>query len=947
MLEVRLLGSFQIKCGRKPVEIASRPAQSLFAYLILNAGTAYRREKLAGQLWPDSEEESARDYLRHALWRIRRALQAASAASYLKANDLTLSFDASLPFWLDAAALQDLDSKSSPDQIAEVLNYYAGELLPGFYDEWVSLERERLQSVYEQQMVRLLQALERQKRWGDVLQWAEKWIALGQRPEAAYRSLMSAYAAQGDMSKAAAAFECCVKSLTDFGVEPSEQTRRLYEDLKKRKPLAPASPATSAPVPSPQSSASIPVPLTSFIGREKELAEIMRLVKSQRLVTLLGPGGVGKTRLAIEASNRLLTRFHDGVYWIDLVGLSEPSLVPQAVLQGTGVRELANRSPTDMLIDHFATSQNLLVIDNCEHLIAACIELASRVLSGCRHLHILATSREALGIFGETPWTVPSLSVPKMPRLPAVSRLAKAESVRLFMERVVSVQPHFALTEQNAPAVVQICKRLDGIPLAIELAAARARMMSVDEIAGRLDRSFDLLNAGNRSALPRHQTLRATIDWSHELLTEPERILFRRLAPFAGGFTLSAVEKVCDFPGLKQSHILGLLGRLVDKSLVGVDAKSKAGETHYRLLETLREYARERLMEAGEEQAGLDQHMAYFTQLAVEAESGLLGAEILAWVQRLEMEHENLLAAIDWSLRSSKAEFALRIVGCLLPWDAWHNSEGAELSLQVVQSPLTSRPTSLRAKALCTAAIMQLFQGNRQLVHSLLLEALEIAKQSGDKETYILALMILGQAAALESESRAARTYLEEAVNEARKFGAPSSAMIGFSMGSSLSFLGDVFMAQGDSERAQQAYEEGVLQLRAIHNKGLLAYPLRRLGVLALDRKQYDAAAAFYRESLLLNLEETDLRAVMACVAGFAAIATARGQSLVAARLYGAVEARLAKISASLLPTDQRVHDHNVAMLHTKLNQTSFKTAWAKGRAMTMQEAIDFALHSA
>src|SRR5512141_736288 len=235
MLEVRLLGTFDIKCGKKVVGLASRPAQSLFAFLVLNAGTAYRREKLAGQLWPESTEESARDYLRHALWRIRTALQAASAGSYLQSDDLTIAFNGASDYWLDAAALRDAKETGPVDQLAQALSGYAGELLPGFYDEWAVLEREHLQAVYERKVGCLLDLLNRASRWSEVLEWAEKWVASGQKPESAYRHLMSAYAAQGDMAKAAAAYERCVKSLAEFGVEPSERTRRFYEDLKAGK----------------------------------------------------------------------------------------------------------------------------------------------------------------------------------------------------------------------------------------------------------------------------------------------------------------------------------------------------------------------------------------------------------------------------------------------------------------------------------------------------------------------------------------------------------------------------------------------------------------------------------------------------------------------------------------------------------------------------------------
>src|SRR6266508_2425941 len=326
MLEVRLFGKFEVKYEGKSITISSRPAQSLFAYLILNAGTAHRREKLAGLLWPDSLEETARENLRHALWRLRKALESASSTHFLHADDVAISFKESSDYWLDAAELEKLSESASADELIAVLSEYQGELLPGFYDEWVALEREHLNSVFEHHMARLMSLLQNEHRWLDILDWGERWIKLGQKPEPAYRALMSAHAAKGEMSKVAATYERCVKSLKEFGVEPSEQTRALYEKLKAGKETfetGPAVPVREKRKEFPKSNR--PVPVTSFIGREKEVEEIAKLLGKNRLLTLTGSGGVGKTRLAIQSANRLISKFKDGVWWIDLASLSDPS----------------------------------------------------------------------------------------------------------------------------------------------------------------------------------------------------------------------------------------------------------------------------------------------------------------------------------------------------------------------------------------------------------------------------------------------------------------------------------------------------------------------------------------------------------------------------------------------------------------------------------------------
>src|SRR5215216_1546148 len=628
ILEVRLLGTFEVKHQGNDILISSRPAQSLFAYLILNAGTSYRREKLAGMLWPDSLEATARDNLRHALWRIRKALPASQKpkTDYLITDDLSIAFNASAEYWLDAAELEKLSEIASADELITVLSEYQGELLPGFYDEWVLLEREHLYSIFEHHMARLMSLLQDEKRWLDILDWGERWIKLGDKPEPAYRALMSAHAAKGDMSKVAATYERCVKSLREFGVEPSEQTKELYENLKSGKESPGTVSIRTKPV-AKEVSSNIPVPLTSFIGRQKELKEIAKLLSSSRLLTLTGPGGVGKTRLAIQTAHDSIKKFKDGVFWVGLVGLSDENLIPQEIAQSLNVREVSNEPLIETLKTYLKSKDVLLIIDNCEHLIRACAQYAEQLLAACPKLKILATSIESLGIFNENTWQVPSLPLPEMQKSLTLKELQEFASIELFDERAGNAKSGFALDERNVFSVAQICRRLDGIPLAIELAAARIKVLSVDEIAARLDDRFSLLTAGSRTAIPRHQTLRATIDWSYDLLTEPERVLLRRLSVFAGGFTLEAAEAVCS-QGMRRSDILDLLGRLVDKSLVIVEpADAEVSETRYRLLETIRQYALEKLVGIGEASFIRDQHLEFFIKLVEEAEPKTFSGE--------------------------------------------------------------------------------------------------------------------------------------------------------------------------------------------------------------------------------------------------------------------------------------------------------------------------------
>src|SRR5215207_8772944 len=541
MLEVRLIGKFDIQCDGKPVTISSRIAQSLFAYLILNAGISYRREKLAGMFWPDASEAKARAYLRHELWRIRKALSSKSNCDCLLADEVNISFKATVAYWLDVSAITTVGESASTADLINALSVYQGELLPGFYDEWILSERMHLQATYERTITRLLELLETEKRWDDILEWAERWISTGQGSEAAYRALIVAYDALGDRAKVAVTYERCVQALHELDLEPSEQTRALLFNRT--------------------SSLNIPIPLTSFIGREKELKEVADLFSKSRLVTLTGSGGVGKTRLAIQVVADVLDLFPDGVWFLDLAPLSDPVLVPNILAGVIGLRESGEISVTELLINYFRTRTALIIFDNCEHLIESCAQLVNLLLTSCQSLLVLATSREALRIPGEIPYRVPSLEIPKLDVDFAIDALASFESVRLFTERALIALPGFVIDFRNAYTVAKICQRLDGIPLAIELAAARTNMLTVEQISNRLDDRFKLLTHGLRTSLPRHQTLRATIEWSYRLLSEQDRILFRRLAVFVGGWNLEAAEEVCSGNGIESSNVLELLSQ--------------------------------------------------------------------------------------------------------------------------------------------------------------------------------------------------------------------------------------------------------------------------------------------------------------------------------------------------------------------------------------------------
>jgi predicted ATPase/class 3 adenylate cyclase len=413
----------------------------------------------------------------------------------------------------------------------------------------------------------------------------------------------------------------------------------------------------------------LPVQLTSFIGLEGEIDEVKQLLATTRLLTMTGAGGCGKTRLALQVAAVVLEDFAEGVWLVELATLSDPTLLFQAVASALNIREQPGRSLQATIIDYLSPKQLLLVLDNCEHLVAACARLAETLLRACPHLRILATSREALGIAGETIRPVPSLSVPDPRRQPTVETLRRSEATRLFIERAIAGLPTFSPTTRNAEPITQVCQRLDGIPLAIELAAARVKVLSVEQIASRLDDRFRLLTGGSRTGLPRHQTLRATMDWSYELLSEAERVLLRRLAVFAGGFTLETAEAVCTGMDAETSAVLDLLTHLVDKSLVIME--ERGGTSRYRLLDTVRQYGRNKLLESGEDPRVRRRHRDWYLQLAEAAEPELHGPDQRLWLDRMEMEHDNLRTALDWSkVDEDGSEAGLRLAGAL--WWFWY-----------------------------------------------------------------------------------------------------------------------------------------------------------------------------------------------------------------------------------------------------------------------------------
>jgi predicted ATPase/DNA-binding CsgD family transcriptional regulator len=685
----------------------------------------------------------------------------------------------------------------------------------------------------------------------------------------------------------------------------------------------------------------LPSELSSFVGREKELPEVRRLLENNRLLTLTGSGGCGKSRLALATASELVERFEDGVWMVELASLAELSLVPQAVAFNLGVRERPGRSLTEALSDYLRTRNLLLILDNCEHLVEACAELAEALLHSCPGLRVLATSREALGITGEISWPVPSLSLPDLRRLTDLESLPRYESARLFIERTAAVRPNFTLTEQNAPAVAQVCYRLDGIPLAIELAAARTKMFSVEEISARLGDSFRLLAAGSRTALPRQRTLRATMDWSHELLGQRERVVFRRLSVFAGGFTLEAAESICAGEELQRDEVLELLSRLVDKSLMV--AQERDGAVRYRLLETIRQYGKERLEEAGEVAHVRQQHAGYYLAVAEEAEPELKGDRQVTWLEWLETEHDNLRAAMVWLLGRGESELAARLGWAL--WLFWgirtHLAEGRRSMERALSARGSVAMTvSARAKALFVAGMMANYQGDHVSAEPLVQESLRLFKELEDNVGKAYALSNAGYVALGRGRYQQAIAVIEEAAHlfleEGEKWGAAIE----------LGFLAVAWRNQGDHERARRLAERGLAISREIGERQAITSALYTLAILAQTGGNDERAKNLFEEGLRLSAELGNEADVAHCLEGLASMYGAEGKIARAARLWGAEEALLEKLEDTVYSyvPDRVLHRRQVAAARSRVDEAAWTAAWTEGRVMSLEQAVEYAL---
>ena len=950
-MRVWLLGGFRVSIGARTIDDEGwrlRKAAALVKVLSLAHDHRLYREQIMELLWPGLGKKSASNNLRTVLHAARKILSSTAGAHYLANENQALALCPGGSVWVDVHAFEEAAARATrsrePAAYREAIDLCAGDLLPkDRYEGWAEGRREELRQLYLALLIDLAGLYETRDEHALAIEALS--TATDEEPmlEEAHAALMRLHAHLGRPEQALAQYERFRDGFfRELGTEPSATIRRLRDEIASGRFLStvPAGPQVENEELPDVRKHNLPVRRTRFIGREQEMVEVKRTLSMTGLLTLTGAGGCGKTRLALEVANNLVGIFPDGVWLVELAPLSEETLVPQALAATLGVKEQPGHSLLETFLDTSRDKDMLLILDNCEHLVDAAARLADALLDTCPRLRLLATSREPLGVPRGLNWHVPSLSTPGVGQSPTVEELERYESVRLFADRASNRNPGFKLTPENTLAVAQVCARLEGIALAIELAAARVGMLSVEQIFQRLGHSLKMLTRGERNADHRHQTLRATLDWSYELLGEPEQVLFGRLSVFAGGFTLEAAEIVGAGGSIEEEDVLELLTMLVDKSLVVAEENWESG-ARYRLLETIRQYCQEKLEEGEEQEQTKYRHAQWYLALAEEADKESSGPGHARWLQRLESEHGNLRAALEWSLEGGDAELGLRLAGAL--WLFWFSrgyaSEGRgwlERSVALGRSPVA------RANALNGAGWIVMFQGDYVAARRLLEESLALYRELKDEEGIASSINFLGYVALLgQWDDLPVTDLLKEALGIRPRLNNRRT------IAGTLIFAGlDALLLRGDWDDAVTFHEEALALYREMGDKWGINLCLVNLGLMAAAVGHHVRAKVLLRELMHLSEEVDDKFTNMYSFFGFACVADSEGRTTRAARLWGISEAIREAAGLQLPPSTHYVmkYEERLASARFALGEAEFGAAWDEGKGMTHEEAVEYAL---
>ena len=952
-MRVRLLGGFRVSVGARDVGEADwrlRKAAALVKLLALAPDHALHREQAAEALWPGAGRKAASDNLRQAL----RAARGALHSDQVMSAHLLASLEDRIALcpgrnrenlWVDTEAFEGAVRAArrakDPAAYRAALDLYAGELLPeDRYEAWAEAPRARLRGTYLSLLSELAGHYEERQDLGSAEEVLWRLLAEDPTDESANASLMRLYAQRGRRGEALAQYEALESALSrGIGLDPSASVRALREEIAAgryppRDVFLDAQPGDEASL-----RHNISAPRTSFVGRERELPEVKRELASTRLLTLVGAGGAGKTRLAEEAASDLAGAYPGGAWLVELAPLPHGDLVVQEVAGALGVREQPGKSLEEALTTHLCEKEVLLVLDNCEHVLDACAWLSELLLGSCPSLTILASSRAPLGVQGEVVWRVPPLPVPHASS--KTGELMEFASVRLFVERARLKLPAFSLTADNAAAVGKVCRGLEGVPLAVELAAARMGSMAAEHLADRLDDTLSLLSVGPRTAKSRQRTMRATLEWSHGLLREKERIAFGRISVFSAGFSLAAAEAVVTGEGIVEAEVLDLISSLVDNSLLVAELLPGPGQTpRYRMLEPVRQFARERFEGDEAVESVSCRHARFFLDLAEQANSHVRRPDQIPWLEMLALEHDNLRAALRWLIGAGQTQTVARLGWAL--WLFWwirgHFTEGRRWMEEALANGQTMPPHD-RAKALYVAATMAAAQADLRSARGLSEESRRLFEELGDEEGVALSIGTLGIAAVSKGQYEEGIAFLEEA--------AALHATLGYEWEAAANtvMLAGAHLGLGELDRAGQTAEEGLALSRKVGDRTGMSVALHVVAKVASASGECERAKELFREGLVLAAELGDEANVSYYLEELAVVAS-EGEPLRAARLWGAAEALLegTEATAYTYRVVGSIKEGMVSAARARLDETSWEAAWSDGRDMSPERAVAYAL---
>ena len=1025
MLALSLLGPLAISFNKRPFsQLTSQKAQALLIYLAVEKEQVHQRDSLMTLFWPDYPQKSAQSSLRQTIYRLRQAIEPGKTElPFILTDRFTVSWNPEAALHLDVTQFETLTGNGrSPQAWQQAIDLYRGDFLADFFlpdcdpfEQWAADKRayyqRQAQTVSQQLVNHYLEVGD----WDAAETAVRRQLTLDNLQEAAHRQLIEILAKNGRRQEALAQFET-VKQLLDeeLAIAPEAQTIALVESIRNGEFVdGTTSQTTESAWPqlnvqqSNPPKTNLPALLTTVIGREQERDETTELLTQHRLVTLLGTGGIGKTTLSLQIGLQLLGDYPDGVWFVELAPLTDPHLVTQEVASAMGITIQAHRSLTEHLQSVLQARTTLILLDNCEHLLDACAHLADALLRHCPNITILATSREPLGVPGEALYDLPPLAFPALSTNEAITTLTAYPAMQLFAERARLVQSHFMIDEAKTPFIMQICRQLDGLPLAIELAAARVNVLSVQEIATRLQENFHLLTQGSRTVLPRHKTMRALIDWSHNLLTESEQRILHRLSVFAGGWTLDAAEAICAGEDIDSYAVLDLTAQLVNKSLVQRMRQSQTGETRYHLLETIRQYAQEKLSETGNEEIYRHRHLAYFVKLTEEGEHKLYDANRAFWLQKLRDEIDNLRLALRWALATDPPS-GLRLI--IASWDFWLASDDVgELEGRLTQLLEQYRDEDiLRARALVVYAHLLADIGDFAKSKQIATQSLALSRATFDKQTEAASLYRLGwisdngselvqQSIGLFQEvgdkrSQAlAMTHLGQLTNDPEQTRAilldalQLHRELGYAEGIAKcqTTLAGQFIWNGDYASARPLLEETLELYRQLGNVGGESNVSGMYGSIAYWQGDYEQAYVYYQKAVLLrendgtyfslwprvgmayallrmgniakakeqlgNSAQAFSRAgvlvgVVFSIEGFASLYVNQGQTKRAVQLLAWADAMREQNQNSRPSVEQRSVEKDMSLIFSQISGADFEEAYERGREMSVDQALALAL---